>query len=152
MDKYKNPAFSPEERARDLLSKMTLEEKLAQINILRGAEFYEESSKIFTCTVEEGDKLQLEKFSETVGKRGIGYIHDIYSVPEIKNQVQKYLVEETRLGIPAIFTAEALHGLSFAGCSIFPVPLTLSQTFDPDLINQIGDGIASETRILPTST
>ena len=114
MEKYKNPALTPDERAHDLLSKMTLEEKLAQINILRGAEFYEESSKIFTCTVEEGDKLQVKKFAETVGKRGIGYVHDTYSVPEIKNQIQKYLLEETRLGIPAIFTAEALHGLSFA--------------------------------------
>lgn len=148
METYKNPALSPEERARDLLSKMTLEEKLAQTNIMRGAEYYEESSKIFTCTVEEGDKLQKQKFADVVGKRGVGYIHDIYSVPEIKNQVQRYLVEETRLGIPAIFTAEALHGLSFAGCSVFPVPLTLSQTFDPELIHQIGDGIASETRIL----
>jgi len=100
MEKYKNPALSPEERARDLLTKMTLEEKLAQTNIKRGAEYYEESSKIFTCTVEEGDKLQTQKFADVVGKHGVGYIHDIYSVPEIKNQVQRYLVEETRLGIP----------------------------------------------------
>ena len=91
MEIYKNPALSPEERARDLLSKMTLEEKLAQTNIMRGSEYYEESSKIFTCTVEEGDKLQKQKFADVVKKRGVGYIHDIYSVPEIKNQVQRYL-------------------------------------------------------------
>ena len=83
-----------------------------------------------------------------MGTQGIGYIHDIYSIPAIKNRLQKYLVENTRLGIPAIFTGEALHGLSFAGCTIFPVPLTLSQTFDPEIVYAVGDGIASETRVL----
>lgn len=149
MEKYKNPVLSPEVRAKDLLAKMTLEEKIAQINILRGVEYYEEKEpRSSTCTVEIGETFKIDDFRATVAERGIGYVHDIYSIPAIKNQVQKYLVEETRLGIPAIFTAEALHGLSFAGCSIFPVPLTLSQTFDPDLVNQIGDGIASETRAL----
>lgn len=148
MEKYKNPSLTPEERALDLLSKMTLEEKIAQINIIRGAEYAYESMKQFTCTVEENDNINLDKVRETVGKRGIGYVHDIYSVPRIKNQLQKFLVEETRLGIPCIFTAEALHGVSFAGCSIFPVPLTLSQTFNPELVRQIGDGIATETRAI----
>ncbi len=148
MDAYKNSALTPEVRAKDLLSKMTLEEKIAQINILRGVEYFEEKEpRSSSCTVEPGEIFKKEDFRATVADRGIGYIHDIYSLPEIKNQIQKYMVEETRLGIPAIFTAEALHGLSFAGCSIFPVPLTLSQTFDTELVNKIGDGIASESRV-----
>ena len=148
MEAYKNPALSPEERAYDLLAKMTLEEKIAQINIVRGTNFHVDSDRTDCCTVEADDTFMEERFVEYVGNRGIGYIHDIYSVPAIKNRIQKYLMEETRLGIPAIFTGEALHGLEFAGCSIFPVPLTLSQTFDPELVNAIGDGIATETRAL----
>ena len=148
MEAYKNPALSPEERAYDLLTKMTLEEKIAQINIIRGTNFHVDSDRTDCCTVEADDTFMEERFVEYVGNRGIGYIHDIYSVPAIKNRIQKYLMEETRLGIPAIFTGEALHGLEFAGCSIFPVPLTLSQTFDPELVNAIGDGIATETRAL----
>ena len=148
MEAYKNPALTPEERARDLLSRMTLEEKVAQINIIRGTNIHENSNRTDCCTVEADDILMEDTFVDYVGTNGIGYIHDIYSVPHIKNRIQKYLVENTRLGIPAIFTGEALHGLEFAGCSIFPVPLTLSQTFDPALVNAIGDGIATETRAL----
>lgn len=150
METYKDSTLSPEVRAADLLVRMTLEEKVAQIDIMRGVEYAYEASKMgyFNCTVEKDDSFDMEKLREAVGTRGIGYVHDIYSVPAIKNQVQKFLVEETRLGIPCIFTAEALHGVSFAGASIFPVPLTLSQTFDPELIREIGDGIASETRAI----
>ena len=148
MEAYKNPQLTPEERARDLLSRMTLEEKIAQINIIRGSEFHVDSAKTDSCTVEEDDVFMEDKFVAWMGSQGIGYIHDIYSIPAVKNRLQKYLVENTRLGIPAIFTGEALHGLGFAGCTIFPVPLTLSQTFDPETVYAVGDGIASETRIL----
>ena len=149
MENYKNPALTPEERARDLLSRMTLKEKIGQINITRGVEFHVNSlADGNTCSVEPDDVFMPEKFNEYVGDYGIGYLHDIYSIPSIKNKVQKRLVEGTRLGIPAIFTAEALHGVAFHGASIFPVPLTLSQSFDPELVREVGDGIASETRVL----
>ena len=149
MESYKNPALTPEERARDLLSRMTLQEKIGQINITRGVEFHVNSlADGNTCTVEADDTFMPEKFDEYVGDFGIGYLHDIYSVPAIKNRMQKKLVEGTRLGIPAIFTGEALHGIAWRGASIFPVPLTLSQSFDPELVWEVGDGIAAETRVL----
>ena len=148
MNPYQDNTLTPEERARDLLGRMTLEEKLAQINILRGVDLAQEASKITTCTVEEDDVISRDRLEARLGNKGIGYIHDIYSIPKVKNEVQRYLVEETRLGIPCIFTGEALHGLSFRGASIFPVPLTLAATFDPELVRRIGDGIASETRAL----
>ena len=148
MEAYKNPALSPEERARDLLSRMNLDEKIAQINIMRGVEFHEKGRHNGTCSVDADDVLLQDEYAEFIGPEGIGYIHDIYSVPAIKNRMQKHLVENTRLGIPAIFTGEALHGISYNGASIFPVPLTLSQSFDPAIVNAVGDGIASEARIL----
>ena len=90
MEKYKDPSLSPEVRAADLLSKMTLEEKVAQIDLLRGVDYSYESSKRFLyCTVDDDDDFDFEKLRETVGTRGIGYVHDIYSIPSIKNKFQK---------------------------------------------------------------
>ena len=149
MHAYKNHALSPEERARHLLSLMNLQEKIGQINIMRGVEVHVNANADGdTCSVEPDDTLMEDKYSDYVADHGIGYIHDIYSVPAIKNRMQKRLVEGTRLGIPAIFTGEALHGIAFHGASIFPVPLTLSQSFDPELVYAIGDGIAAEARAL----
>ncbi len=149
MDAYKNPALSPAERAEDLLSRMTTEEKIAQIDITRGVSFSLESSKDpGNCTVAADDTIDMNKFAAMVGDRGIGYIHDIYGDPKFRNQFQRYLVEKTRLGIPCIFTAEALHGITSNGASILPMPLVLSQTFDPELVRQIGGVIGTESRAL----
>lgn len=149
MIQYKDPTLPVEERVSDLLSRMTLREKIAQIDITRGVLYSAESSKVpGNCTVEDGDTLDMDKFASLVGDRGIGYIHDIYSSPCYKNQFQRYLIEQTRLGIPCIFTAEALHGVTHHGASILPVPLVLSQSFDEELAWAFGDVIGSETRAL----
>ncbi|MBQ7541630.1 MAG: glycoside hydrolase family 3 C-terminal domain-containing protein [Clostridia bacterium] len=149
MQNYKDPALSPAERAEDLLSRMTLREKIAQTDITRGVSYSLEGAKNpGNCCVEDGDTLDMDKFAALVGDRGVGYIHDIYSSPCYKNELQRYLVEKTRLGIPCIFTAEALHGVMHNGASILPVPLVLSQSFDPYLAEEYGDCIASETRVL----
>lgn len=149
MQKYKDSSLSPAERAEDLLAQMTLREKIAQIDITRGVSYSAEGSKDSgNCSVADGDTLDMDKFAALVGDRGIGYIHDIYASPRYKNEFQRYLVEKTRLGIPCIFTAEALHGVCHHGASILPVPLVLSQSFDADLAEAYGDCIASETRAL----
>ncbi len=146
--KYKNPALSPEERAEDLLSIMTLEEKVAQIDILRGVEYATVPNPVNHCCVHETSDLDYEKFKSTVGDHGIGYIHDSYTVPAVFNKFQKYLVENTRLGIPCIFTGEALHGISYPGATIFPVPLALAASFNRDIANKTGSAIGAETRAL----
>ena len=64
------------------------------------------------------------------------------------NRLQKYFVEETRLGIPCIFTGEALHGISGTRGTIFPVPLGLGATFAPETVRLVGEVIGRETRAL----
>lgn len=146
--KYKNPSLSPEERAEDLLSLMTLREKVAQIDILRGVEYSTVPSTLNHCCIHESSDVNYEKFEKTVGDHGIGFIHDAYTVPAVFNKFQKYLVENTRLGIPCIFTGEALHGISFPGATVFPVPLSLGASFNRELVNKTGKAIGAETRAL----
>ena len=143
--KYKNPALTPEERAADLLSIMTLEEKVAQIDILRGVEYSTIPHKLNHCSVDRNSDVNYEKFEKTVGDRGIGFIHDSYTVPAVFNKFQRYLVENTRLGIPCIFTGEALHGISFPGACVFPVPLGLAASFNRERVNKTGKAIGAET-------
>lgn len=145
---YKNPALSPEERAESLLSVMTLEEKVAQMDIIRGVDFSTKPHRLSHCAIEADSQINYDKLSETLGKNGIGFIHDAYTEPKVFNMFQKYMVENTRLGIPCIFTGEALHGISWPGATVFPVPLALSASFNRENVNTIGRAIASETRAL----
>ena len=145
---YKNPAHSPEERAKDLLSKMTLPEKVAQMDIIRGVEFATKEHPLYHCAIQADSDIDYEKLGKVVGDKGMGFIHDAYTEPEVFNKFQKYIVENTRLGIPCIFTGEALHGILWPGASVFPVPLALAASFNRENVHKIGKAIATETRAL----
>lgn len=110
--KYKNHLLSSKERARDLLSHMTLEEKVAQMDVIRGVELATKVHEAHFCAVDEDSDFYWDKVEQSFGKKGMGFVHDVYSVPAVLNKLQRYLVEETRLGIPCIFAGEALYGLS----------------------------------------
>lgn len=79
---------------------------------------------------------------------GTGFLHDNYSIPAIQNRLQKFFIEHSRLGIPVIFTGEALHGISGLRGTIFPCPINLGATFDPELIHEVGGAIGREARSL----
>lgn len=146
MEKYKNPQLTIEERADNLLSLMNLEEKVAQMDMIRGVEFATKVHEAHFCAVDENSDFYWEQVEKNIGKKGIGFVHDVYSVPAVLNKLQHYFVEETRLGIPCIFTGEALHGISWPGATVFPMPINLGAAFDPDLTNKQGHAIATEAR------
>lgn len=146
--KYKDPSLSPKTRAEDLLSRMTLEEKAAQMDMIRGVELATKVHEAHFCSVDENSDFYWEKVDKSIGKKGMGFVHDVYSVPAVLNKLQKYMVEETRLGIPCIFTGEALHGLSYPGATVFPMPINMGATFHPELTKEVGAAIAAETRSL----
>ncbi len=146
--KHLDTSLSSQERAEALLSIMTLEEKVAQLDIIRGVEYATIPHKLNHCSIDEKSEIRFDELEKTVGKRGIGFIHDAYAVPSMFNRFQKYMVEKTRLGIPCIFTGEALHGISYPGATIFPVPLTLAAAFNRENTHKVGEAIGAETRIL----
>ena len=135
-------------RVEALLSQMTLEEKIAQTDMIRGVALATKVHPAHFCAVDEQSDFHWDRVEQFIGARGIGFVHDVYSVPRVLNRLQRYFVEKTRLGIPCIFTGEALHGLSYPGACVFPMPISLGAAFDPELTKAVGRAIAAETRSL----
>ncbi|KAH9483331.1 Beta-xylosidase [Psilocybe cubensis] len=139
---YKNPKASIEARVNDLLPRMTIEEKVAQIiqgdlNGWMDLSDPLDDTKIFNQT-------GLEEMMRLKG----GSIWGGYLVPYDKfvfgvTVGQKYLMENTTLGIPALIQSEGLHGFTNKG-TIFPSPIGLAASFDPNLVSQVSNITASE--------
>lgn len=146
MERYKNKNLSSKERAEDLLLRMTDEEKAAQMDMTRGVEFATKVHSAHFCAIDPESDYHWDMVEEVIGKNGIGFVHDTYSAPRVLNMMQRYMVEKTRLGIPCIFTGEALHGVSLPGATVFPMPIAQGASFDPDLTHEIGHAIATEAR------
>ncbi|OGU26779.1 MAG: hypothetical protein A2X66_02485 [Ignavibacteria bacterium GWA2_54_16] len=127
---YPDPKLPIEDRVSDLLSKMTLEEKIAQLQCtLR--------------TIEWGKNLTIN------GLGGIGPLlrwSNAKEAAEKGNQIQKLAVERTRLGIPILIHDEALHGLIGNGATSFPQAIGLAATWDPDLVARIATVIGKQSR------
>ncbi|HEY4209358.1 MAG TPA: glycoside hydrolase family 3 N-terminal domain-containing protein, partial [Puia sp.] len=137
---YKDPQLPVDKRVADLLSRMTLEEKIRQLDMYWGKE-------VANMGGHEAQSWSEEKVIASLGNAGIGSVHDLYPIrPEIVNQIERYAMEKTRLGIPVLFIEEGLHGYSGFGSTSFPIPLQLASAWDTSLVYRIGRAIASETR------
>jgi beta-glucosidase len=145
---YKNPRLPVERRVADLLSRMTLEEKVAQLTCLWAERPQVKPQTDFST--DRGD-FSPEKAS-VVMKYGIGQIarqredKDAREAAVFANAVQKWLVEKTRLGIPAIFHDEILHGLMSPKSTSFPTPIALASSWDTELVRKVFTAAALETR------
>ena len=146
LPKYKNPDLPIKERVEDLLSRMTVEEKAAQTDMLSGVEYATKPSPIHNCSVEPDTEYDTEKLKADYGDTSIGFVHDNYSTPKAMNRIQKYFIENSRLGIPVLFTGEALHGIGGTRGTVFPSPIGLGATFDKEIVNKVGSAIRKETR------
>jgi beta-glucosidase len=145
---YKNSRLPVDRRVADLLSRMTLEEKVAQLTCLWGNRPQVNPQTDFST--DRGD-FSPAKAAEVM-KHGIGQIarqrerKDPRKGAEFANAVQKWLVENTRLGIPAILHDEILHGHMAKGSTSFPQPIALATTWDPEFITRVFTAGALETR------
>src|SRR5260370_14698936 len=124
--KYRNPNLAIDDRVADLLSRMTLEEKVQQLT--GGGEAQMEVIDPTGTYTTESARGTLMRWSDphlafTPKKSAI-----------LRNGVQRYLKEKTRLGIPQLFMAEALLGFMEYGTTSFPQALGLSSTLAPELV------------------
>jgi beta-glucosidase len=129
---YRNPKLPIPDRVADLLKRMTLEEKVDQ---LAGGR-----RRMMTTSDPEGQRI-FGKFREVFKMESQISPHD---AAELRNEAQKYLLEKTRLGIPAIFQGEALHGYMAYGSTSFPQVLGLASTWDPALVEQVFTAASDE--------
>ncbi len=137
---YQDPSLSIEERLGDLLPRMTLEEKLRQTDQYSVHEFVKRDEKHQPTGVDE------DALKRVCGDMSLGSIQARYVGPEITNQLQKYAVEQTRLGIPFLFSEEGLHCYTHPNSTCFPQQIGLAATFEPSWGYKMGRAIATEAR------
>src|ERR1700722_1563296 len=141
---YKNPRTPIEQRIDDLLSRMTLQEKARQLDLYRGHDYVD---KILDRHASAADAtLNADLVEKVWGDVGVGGIHDLYPHPELYNQMQGWIIQHQRLGIPALFIEEGLHGYMGYDETVFPQSINLGTTFNADLARRTGAAIAAEAR------
>jgi beta-glucosidase len=159
MDVYENPRAPIEQRVNDLLAQMNLDEKTCQTATVYGVGRGRTGQK---APLE--DELPTPEWKQRLWKDGIANIDEhlngvgpngksIYATDIGKhvwamNEVQRFFIEETRLGIPVDFTNEGLRGLNWSTATSFPSELGQGHTWDHELIGEIGRITADEARAL----
>jgi beta-glucosidase len=140
---YKDQYATVESRSKDLLRRMTLEEKLHQIDIWHPEMDLSKPEELNKAIADLGDTI----------RNGIGFLQFQVRMNQSEyaarfNAIQRYFVEKTRLGIPAISNAEGCHG--FVGNedkpTVFPAPPLLGSTWNTELIESVYTAIAKEMR------
>src|SRR5262249_37766094 len=145
---YRNANLLVDQRVADLLVRMTAEEKNAQTESIWVI------SQLKSLIDEKGNFAPDAKVREIL-KNGIGHIGSASqgasdaekatppyygngprAMANFTNTIQKYVIEHNRLGIPAIFHEEALHGLATPGATSFPQAIALASTWDVDLVKE----------------
>ncbi|MBZ5724541.1 MAG: glycoside hydrolase family 3 C-terminal domain-containing protein [Acidobacteriia bacterium] len=139
-------------RAKDLLRRMTLEEKAAQMMCVWQTKA--------TTLVDAAGRFDEAKARAAFGDgRGLGQVgrpsdagggRDARAMAELTNAIQKFFVENTRLGIPVMFHEECLHGHAALDGTSFPQPIALASTFDPELVERLFTMTAAEARLRGT--
>lgn len=153
-DVYEDPAQPVEKRVEDLLSQMTVEEKTCQLATLYGY------GRVLR------DSLPVDGWKEEIWKDGIANIDEMLNgvggrsvrVEELLypfsnhaeaiNKVQRWFVEETRLGIPVDFSNEGIHGLNHTKATPLPAPIGVGSTWNRDLVRRAGEIVGREARAL----
>jgi beta-glucosidase len=157
---YKDPRQPVERRVEDLLSRMTLDEKVAQLETV-----WEQKAKLQTADGTFSPELASRNFPNGIGGfarpsdyRGVtrsngaagasgpAVNRDARQTAEYINAAQHWAVEHTRLGIPILMHEEALHGYVARGATSFPQSIALASTWDPELVTRVLSVAAREMR------
>ncbi len=149
---YRDASRSPEARVADLLSRMTLEEKAAQMTCVW-------QQKVETLVDERGCFDPAKAKAAFGHGRGLGQVgrpsdagggQSPRAQAQLTNDIQEFFLQNTRLGIPVVFHEECLHGHAAPGATSFPQPIGLAATFDPALVEALYAMTALEARVRGT--
>ncbi|PZF89063.1 beta-glucosidase [Listeria ivanovii] len=151
---YLDATKSTNDRVEDLLSRMTLAEKCGQLNQrMYGWDAFSRNGDVFQIT---------DKFKEEVARfEGIGALYGLFRADpwskmnketgisransaKVANMVQRYVMENTRLGVPVLLAEEVPHGHQALGSESYPVNLARAASFHPELQQQVAEAIAEE--------
>ena len=146
---YRNPGLPVEQRVSDLLSRMTLDEKVAQLlGTWQNPDSKQDQSQMFMD--EKG--VFLPDRAAVLLKHGLGEMsrpsehRSPREMAEFTNTLQKWMKENTRLGIPVLFHEECLHGHAAAQGTSYPQAIALASTWDPSLVHHVFSATAAEVR------
>ena len=159
---YKDAGQPTEARVKDLLSRMTPEEKIGQLICPLGWPMYEKFGAEATTSGQDSVAIT-DLYKQFVDSLGGGMLWAVFRADpwtrktletglnpvlaaKTYNKLQKYSIEHSRLGIPIILAEEAPHGHMAIGTTVFPTSIGLASTWDPELMEEVGRVIASELR------
>ncbi len=156
MEKYKDSTQDIDTRVKDLLSRMTLKEKVGQLN---------QKMYGWKAYMRDGDNIELtQEFKDTVASwGGMGALYGLFradpwsevvfdtGIPpeksaQVANEIQRYVIENTRLGIPVLISEECPHGHQALDGTMFPCNLGVGSTWNPHLFKKATSQIAAEIR------
>lgn len=148
-DPYEDPTLPKERRIQDLLARMTLEEKTCQL------------ASVYGFAIVMKTPFPEASWRSEVWKDGIGQVVQhllgreetdlgwpASNLARNANELQRFFVEHTRLGIPALMGAEGIKGIEAKASTCFPVPQALGATWNPALVKRAAEVMGRETRLL----
>ena len=152
---YKDASLSPEKRADDLLSRMTVDEKIGQLLCPYGWPMFEVTS--------DSTATYSEKYVKFIKEQHGGMLWGLYRADPWTRKtmenglttsravsaceaIQRYAIDSTRLGIPVLFAEEAPHGHMALGTTVLPTSIGMAATWDTDLMEEAGRAVAEELR------
>jgi beta-glucosidase len=150
---YKDPNAAVEARVQDLLSRMTLEEKVAQMMSI-----WDAKAEVFDTKLEFDPAKMAQKFPNSIGQFArpsdatgptsprVLPGRDVRGTIRLVNALQRYAMTRTRLGIPILFHEEGLHGYAALGATSFPQAIALASGWDPQLLRAVNGVTAREIR------
>ena len=165
---YQNPSLSIDERLQDLMQRMTLEEKVGQLRCTLAWNYYDILQRPTSSSRKKGKGdgvvVPSESFKKDIAEGNIGMLWGTFRAdpwtqkslengltPQLAamagNALQKYVKENTRLGIPLFLAEEAPHGHMAIGTTVFPTGFGLAATWSPELVERVGNVIGKEIRL-----
>ena len=143
---YKCPTVPIERRVQDLVHRMTVPEKARQLDMYAGSDFVDKHADGTHAAPDA--QFRTEAAAKTWNDLGVGSLHDLYAPAALSNEIQRWVMRHSRLGVPALFIEEGLHGFSDASLdgTLYPQSVNLAATWNPELARETAAGIASEAR------